>query len=333
MCSDLANKHHGDWRIGEIALADGPAMRSLFRSVFGTPMSAQHWQWKYVHGKGKGLGVWDKQDQLVAHYGGMPRTLLDNGTPCLGIQGVDAAVLPQERGRLTRRGPYYIAATSFHSKFIGIDRPYLYGFGFPNLRHYRLANLLGIYEEVDRIEEFSFPPIDGAHWSDICPREMRNMSIDSSTSEALSRAWKSMQNDLKPLLIGVRDKEYLIHRYVNHPFFNYQLLGLRRWPLGRPYAFAVVRLTESNELEWLDMVCAMADLPRLANAVRRYASRCRATRVWGWITASQRHYFVNAGAQLNETEIIIPGNFWEKAAPIKTQSRRWWLMSGDTDFH
>ncbi len=54
-----------------------------------------------------------------------------------------------ERGRLTRRGPFYLSATCFAEQYVGYGAAL--GFGFPNSRHVTIAQRLGIYQKLDDI--------------------------------------------------------------------------------------------------------------------------------------------------------------------------------------
>lgn len=322
---------NNSWQVTEIDQASAPAMRALFEEVFGHAMSPAHWQWKYGDNHGHGIGVW-KEGRLIAHYGGITRALLDAGEPCLGAQGADAAVTPGERGHFTRRGPYHLAATTFHARYIGQGKTHRYGFGFPNERHYRLANLLGIYETADRIVEFSLPPCKRLLLHGGQALGIDALLHDPALQTSLADAWRRMRQDMAALIVGVRDLDYLIHRYARHPEHEYQLLAARPYRCGAPRAFAVVRLVPGQGLEWLDMIGALADLPMLAPLVQRHACKCGADRVFGWITASQQQRFAAIGARLFPTEIVVPADKWSDDPLPQTQRGRWWLMSGDTDF-
>ncbi len=319
------------WHVSEIDPESAPAMCALYEEVFGHPMSAAHWEWKYGGNRGRGIGIW-RGERLIAHYGGLTRTLLDAGTLCLGAQGSDAAVTPNERGHFTRRSPYYLAATTFHSRYIGHGKIHRYGFGFPSERHYRLANLLGIYETADRIVEFSFslsarPILHGCR-----VMSAHDLLCAPPLRLALDRAWSRMRRDLSSQIVGVRDPDYLIHRYGRHPLYEYQFLAARPYRFGAPVAFAVVRIVPEQGIEWLDMIGSLADLPMLAQVVQRHAYKSNAVRVFGWITASQQHRFAALGATISPTEIIVPADQWSDNPLPQTQRNRWWLMSGDTDF-
>lgn len=321
-----------DWQVRALSPEDAPAMRRLFEDVFGQPMSASHWQWKYGDGAGRGIGVWH-DGRLIAHYGGVQRMVLDAGTPCIAVQITDVAVTMRERGHLTRRGPYFLATSTFLDRYIGAGKPYLYGFGFPSERHFRLANLLGLYDQSDRIVEFSLAPAQGANWQDCPAMPMREFATNQRRRRAADAAWDRMRRELHPLLIGVRDADYLRRRYAAHPHYHYDLLAIRRLPFLAPHAFAVVRNVPDSGLEWLDLVSHPGDIPMLAAAVRRHAHRIGARRVFGWITASQQGYFTETGADFLPTEVVVPASSWCDEPTPATQKDRWWLMAGDTDSH
>lgn len=318
-----------------ITPADAAAMRALFEEVFGHPMSPAMWAWKYEQQRGMAIGVW-RGEKLVAHYGGVTRDVLDAGQRVAAAQGADAAVTPAERGVLTRKGAYFLAATRFHQDFMGFATRHLYGFGFPSERHYRLANKLGLYAAVDRIAEFSFPALAGRReWLGRCSRVIGDASLlleHAALRRGVARAWQAMSQELAPLLLGVRDLDYLIHRYARHPLHSYQIIALRAWPLGPVNALAVVRTLPGQQLEWLDFVGSPRHLPRLARAVQSHAGKCGLVRVFGWITVSQQAYFAAAGAALTPTDIVVPANVWSQGPDPAQQRDRWWLTSGDTDF-
>ena len=320
------------WQVREMGPESAPALCALFEEVFGQPMSTAHWQWKYGTGYGQGIGVW-AGERLIAHYGGVTRALLDAGVPCLGVQGADAAVTPRERGRLTRHGPYFLAASTFHDQFIGSGTRHLYGFGFPSERHYRLAHTLGFYEAVDKIVEFSFPPLSPGWRRATAAIDTRALIGDETLRADLARAWERMRRDLQPFLLGVRDLDYLRHRYAGHPERSYQFLAVRHLGIGPRHAFAVVRNVPGQGLEWLDVIGSLRAIPSLAVAVRRHAGLTGAQRVFGWITASQQQHFALADAHIQPTGIIVPANRRSAHPPPATQQGRWWLMAGDTDFH
>lgn len=322
------------WLVRPMQAADSAAMRALFETVFGAPLSAEHWAWKYAQGRGVGIGVWDRQGRMVAHYGGAVRDILDAGVSHQAVQGADVCVLPEARGRLVRKGAYYHAATAFYSCYVGQAAPYAYFFGFPSRRHFDLGRRLGLNAELDRISEFSFLPRPGAARCDVPAQPVAQALAQPRLRQGLADAWRRQQSDLAAAIVGQRDARFIDHRYAQHPTQNYVLLAVSRWTwLGRrARAFAVVRQLPDGSLLWLDYIGALDDLAQMAACVQRHARRHGLARVHGWITASQQQHFAAAGAQLTPTEVVVPANTWAGYADFSAQLGRWWLMAGDTDF-
>ncbi|MBK6295889.1 MAG: GNAT family N-acetyltransferase [Rhodoferax sp.] len=126
-------------------------MRELFQVVFGTPMSDALWHWKYANGRGVAMGVWNVQDELVAHYAGFPRQVLMFGKPVTAMQMGDVMVRPNERGTLSRKGPFFLATSAFLTRYVGYDQAALLGYGFPNDRHMQLGAKRGLYERNGKV--------------------------------------------------------------------------------------------------------------------------------------------------------------------------------------
>ena len=107
-------------------------------------MSQALWEWKYGHGHGLASGVWNQDGELVAHYGGFPRKVIDAGQVRMAVQIGDVMVRPAERGLMTRKGAFYQAVTHFLSAHVGDGAEFPHAFGFPNRRAMALAQRLGL---------------------------------------------------------------------------------------------------------------------------------------------------------------------------------------------
>ena len=59
----------------DVAPSDCTAVLSLHRRVFGSSVDAAWFDWKYQHGGGEAVGLW-QGNELVAHCGGTPRTVV-----------------------------------------------------------------------------------------------------------------------------------------------------------------------------------------------------------------------------------------------------------------
>ena len=135
-----------------------PAVLDLFENTFHHSMTPATWQWKYGHHSGYQIGVW-RDDQLIAHYGGCGRRILFFGQPQHAVQIADVMVNSNDRGILTKTGPFFLMAATFPERFVGYGKPFLVGFGFPNERAMKVAERHGLYAEVGCMTEFCWPSL------------------------------------------------------------------------------------------------------------------------------------------------------------------------------
>ena len=77
----------------DVGPSDCTAVLGLHRRVFGSTVDAAWFDWKYRHGGGEAVGLW-QGNELVAHCGGTPRTVLHHGRPARDLQIGDVMVAP-----------------------------------------------------------------------------------------------------------------------------------------------------------------------------------------------------------------------------------------------
>jgi len=337
--SDYAHDRHGyfllsfrrreafRWRLGWIGERHLPQVQSLFREVFGQDLSPALWAWKYGPGKGEALGVW-RENKLVAHYGGLPRDIHLFGQRRKAVQIGDVMVAPTERGVLTRKGPFFLSAATYLEQRIGYDTPHLLGFGFPNERHMRLAERLGLYGEVDRLVEMTWPSVP-------CRRSLltrvRPLRRNEQDWAAIDRLWTEMAADLAGAIVGVRDAAHILHRYLQHPEKQYQVMLVLNRLSNRPHGLIVLR-REGERSELMDVVGPLRAIPLLIATARKMAGCSGAKTLFCWITASHCAWFQAAGGTVQALDIRIPSSVWTPGPSIAELQGKWWLMSGDTDF-
>ncbi|HOF52620.1 MAG TPA: GNAT family N-acetyltransferase, partial [Rhodoferax sp.] len=102
----------------DVGPSDCTAVLGLHRRVFGSTVDAAWFDWKYRHGGGEAVGLW-QGNELVAHCGGTPRTVLHHGRPARDLQIGDVMVAPEWRGVLRRRGPFYHVSERLYSSRLG----------------------------------------------------------------------------------------------------------------------------------------------------------------------------------------------------------------------
>lgn len=316
------------WRVTHQESARLEQTRALFRKVFGHEMSPHLWQWKYGHGRGQGaLAV--ESDRVVAHYGVLTRRVRLFGSEARAAQVVDVMVDPTERGVLTRKGPFFLAAASMPEACSGFGSKHIIGFGFPNHRHHRLAEHLGLYREVERITQLTWTalPGDASRWvvEDLArfapPRAER----------VVDRLWTAMAGDLRDMIVGERDFGWMRYRYLDHPEHRYHLLAVRgRWSL-RPLGVAVLR-THGASVELMDVVGPLRKMRDVVRAMRHQASLLGGNELFCWITRGKVGWLGPEEATETDPDVCIPTSVHTPGPDPRELRERWWLMSGDTDF-
>lgn len=311
------------WRLAGLLPGEETAVERLFRSCFGHPLGTAAWRWKYGAGRGRAAVAWEG-DELVAHYGGIERPALFAGRPCRALQMCDVMVAPGARGAFTRRGPFARTAAAFLDLEVGAGRPHLLGFGFPNGRHERLGERLGLYTPVDRIVEAVWepPPRD--------PAPARPLATDE-TAAAVEPLWREMRASLAGAVVGVRDAAWIEHRYRAHPSGRYRVL-LVEGPGGEAAGVAVVAPAAEGAWELLDVVAPLVRLGEVARAAVGWSAAQGAARVTAWISHHHGGALVEAGARLDEIDVHVPWFDPPEGPAAAELADRWFLSGGDTDF-
>lgn len=316
------------WAVREAGDADREAIRGLFGEVFGHPLSEPMWQWKYGDGRGHATLV-HRDGELVAHYGGMAREILYHGEPQRAVQIGDVMVKGSERGVLTRRGPFFLSCATFLERHIGYGRRYLLGYGFPEARAMKVARRQGLYDEVGRMEELRWPALSGR------PRLFSRLSpISEAAGErfapAVDRCWSAMAATLgSETILGVRDWDYLRHRYFAHPQNEYEMVLVSRRFGGEPLGVVVLR-NEGERCQLMDLVGAQDHFPIVIHHARRVAARLGAKELYFWVTEAQAGRFADASRV--ELDMRIPTSVWTEGPSPEALRGRWWLTAGDSDF-
>lgn len=317
------------WRLQLLDKTHTADVLNLFSKTFNHNMTPAMWQWKYESNTSRELGIW-KDSKLIAHYGGMSRKILLFGQSQMAVQIGDVMVDRNERGILTKKGPFFLMAATFLEHYIGYGKPYLIGFGFPNERAMRVAERHGLYAEVGRMVEFSWNArIPVPLWR---TRLQRIDSAQSSLGEmAVTECWRGMAIDMRAAIIGVRDWQYLQHRYFNHPNQQYHIILVKNRFDGQARGIMVLRY-DPEGCEIIDLITPLCEIPLLITHARRLASIHGITRVFCRITENFANYFAITGGMHQKLDIRIPTNVWSSGPSSDEIKNHWWLMSGDMDF-
>lgn len=316
------------WRLDLLDERAIDGFAELFRKAFDAEMSAPLWHWKYGAGRGHGV-IARRGERIVAHYGCTRRRALYFGNAIDALQMCDVMVDPRERGIMTKQGAMFLTAATMLELYLALQ-PAALAFGFPSGRSARLGERLGLYAEVGRILEVRWPA------SSTRPRwrtRLRTIGRDDPDAPSLvADLWSAMRRDLRDAILVIRDWEYLTYRYFDHPQHRYELILVTARLTGRPLGLLVLRRV-GEALELLDLVAPLAQIPLLIDQARRLAGRGGATSLFAWITRQHRSRFVDRDATVADPDVCIPTNVWVEGPGVEQLRERWWLMSGDTEFH
>ena len=311
----------------EWAYIDNKAeLLDLFFSAFGHEMQPELWDWKYQDSDIIGSIV-RHEGQAIAFYGGAARAIHLFGDLVTAVQICDVMVHPKKRGLLTRKGPFFMAATHFLEYFVGQTQVFPLAFGFPSEKAYRLGKHLGLYEKAGELIQVNWPPLQ-AHPS----LKVKLRPLSHYQSETIDQLWLEMSEDLKKQVAGVRDGRYIKRRYLQHPTHSYQLYQLSNRITGTPIGIMVLRIT-NDTIELVDIIAPLRNIKALIHSLRRLAWGLGVTKVYTWITEQNASLFKTDGSEVLPTGIIIPKNKWTLGISTDELLDSWWLMPGDTDFH
>ncbi|MDP3619285.1 MAG: GNAT family N-acetyltransferase [Ramlibacter sp.] len=301
---------------------------ALFEAAFGYRMATDLWRWKYRRNPLPGMGAW-RNGELVAFYGGMTREVRRfGGPPEPAMQIGDVMTRPDERAVITRTGPFQLAASTYMERNGGHDLPSLLGYGFPTDKALKVAQRLGLYEQIDQMMEVAWEPDPTSEsWL------TQSVPVTQAHRGVVDRLWSSMKEHFKTSLVGERDWSYLTDRYGTHPVNHYELLLVRHRITHR--AKGVIALRDRGEgggVEVMDLMGDPDDWPELVRTIRRWTARKGRHRAYLWVTESHVRLLESTQPRVAPLEALVPANIWTPAATVDELKGRWWLTGGDTDF-
>ena len=314
------------WTPGWVQPRHEEAWMALFEQAFGYRMAQALWHWKYRHNPLPGMGAW-RDGELVAFYGGMTRDVIYCGKRERALQIGDVMTRPDERGVMTRTGPFQLAASTFIERTSGYGMPTLFGYGFPTDKALKVAERQGLYKQVDQMVELAWGPPDALAGvldsvEELTPRR----------EAAVNALWQAMSAAMASSAVGVRDWAYLVDRYQSHPVNRYQCLLVKHRITRAPRGVVVIRDRGEDGIELLDLVGDPANWAHLIRAARRLVKLNGRKRTYLWTTRSHAHMLAATAPETREMELMVPANVWTPGPSAEELQGKWWLTGGDTDF-
>ena len=314
------------WVVAPAYAVDDGEIRVLFEQVFGQSMSQQHWDWKYAGAEMRGVLLRDLDGKAVAFFGAMPRDFSCSGevVPC--VQNGDVMVLPSERAVFSKKGALYQISSEFFNTYVGAGRPYLFAFGFPNLRHFSLGLKLGLYEQAGHMQELRWPqsvPTRNRSWGwRLCER-LENGEMD--------HLWLRMQKDWPDVYIPVRNLERWQYRFFDNPSIKYVGMKIETgWFSRRTSAMLMLR-EHDGYFELMDYLGGRQQLNLAVQAARQLAAGKNKS-LYMLASDTVARQFAATGAEIKQSEIKVPVNYSVDDHVDKPWLNQLWLMAGDSDF-
>lgn len=298
---------------------------NLFLDAFGHEMPPELWHWKYQGVDILGMML-RNEGKAVAFYGGMPRTTHLFGTPVTAVQIGDVMVHPEHRGTLTRKGAFFQVATHFLERYVGEQQLYPIAFGFPSARAYKLSVHLGLYDKVGELMQVTWPALQARH-----SYKFRLRPLNHNKASTTNRLWRKMAKALKQQVVGVRDWDYINHRYLQHPTLDYKLYLVTSRFTGLAIGIMILRILD-DKIELIDVISKPCHISILVHCLRRLTGNIGKSEAFTWITQQNTPLFSADTGKITTTGIVIPHNRWTPGIPANELLDRWWLMAGDTDF-
>lgn len=305
---------------------DMDVWHDLFESCFGYRMSKELENWKYARQDCLGVFVFNG-DKPVAFYGALTRQIIYFGEALLAAQICDVMVHPCERGVLTRKGPFFLAAATFLENKIGVDKKHILGFGFPTVKAMQTADKMRLYASVGELVQITW---ESARQPYAAWRYTVHQVDNANITEA-SGLWKRMAASLKERTVGVRDSDYIKHRYLDHPVNRYNVLLIKsRWT-GKSIGMIVCR-EHNDAMELVDIIAPVTSVAYLIAVARDRAAQAGKPKLFVWMMAPDAHNFCGSEGTITSLDISVPTSIWENAVNPDVIKNKWWLMAGDSDF-
>jgi predicted N-acetyltransferase YhbS len=233
------------WHVREYEQGDERGILDLYKLVFGTEMSTEHWSWKYERnpaGQPVIVLAQSADDEIVGHYAVLPRLVKIGDNVHVASISADLMVHPEYRGQ---RIPFVLIE---QGNKLAAQRGIQFVLGFPNEKSHSLplkkTGRVDLYGGIplwtkplnlERIlkKRFGDNELLASVGSRVGNIAMRILCRSDQSTPAYSikeifsfdsrfdSLWNEASRDPKTRIVMVRDKAYLTWRYVEKPGRDY----------------------------------------------------------------------------------------------------------------
>jgi len=318
--------------IEQVQMADLPALDRLFQARFHHPLDMALWAWKYGHNRGFALGSRNGNNDLITHYGALSRAVLFHGQAVMALQMADVVASTRSIPGMSRQPPIYLAVKHIAETYLGLDKPFLLAFGFPNRRAYDVFEHLGIYQNAGNMFELSLAISPNSERRDFWHFSQKVERLSPSIKKQVNKLWGVLSRQSMPWIMPVKDADFFDYRYFSHPVNQYEVFTLRHRFTRKALAIFVLKKNQENKIEILDFVCPVQIIPTMIHHAQNIARKLGGTHLTCWASDPVKDHLASLFDSAHDINVIIPTNAHTPSPPFEQIYQQWWLMGGDTDF-
>lgn len=236
--------------IRPFASGDEVAVNGGFNGAFNLDRSLDEWAWKFPpQPDGRLIMLAEIEDDLLAHYGGMPVRFTIDGREWTGAQIVDVYSTRAARRGFTRKGVWVRTVEAFFETFGESGRASLL-YGFPSPRPLRLGVLQLGYDAVEPQPIVYLSRKPSAATSSR-RRHFYRAELAADWEPRLDDLWRRVRGDYP--VAAIRDADRALHRFAGHPLVHYhRFLIFQRF--GRTPVASVVFRSDEGRCRWVDLL-------------------------------------------------------------------------------
>ena len=186
----------------------------IFSKVFNHKIKPEFWCWKYGYDSSLSLIAF-VEGIPCGHYGGINRPVMINQYQYSGLQACDVALLEKNRDGFLKSTFKFLALLFIRNAYAsGVEFIY----GFPHIRHMKLGERLGLYQQGEKLRSLSIKFVDN---------EFKGVAFEKVTFDKLSLHFNDCLLKFNTSLFSFglnylyRDMAYFIQRYDKHPEYHY----------------------------------------------------------------------------------------------------------------
>ncbi len=324
-----------DYEFREYRAGDLPSLLACFNRVFGAENPGHRdrtrAQWEYLFERNPaGRRVWLAlaEGEVVAQYAALPSRVWMAGAEHTFAQIVDSMVHPDHRSGLKRPGLFVLTALPFFEAYGGRTKDWVH-YGWPVEGAWRIGKAFLHYEVVRTQTVVARDPDRAA----TAPPEVERLERFDHQARWL---YDRCVGDFGASTI--RDPEYLNWRFVENPFHEYALYGVRD-AQGVLRGYAVYRLADWKLprmgviLDWLvpPGEPEVGELLRRALDARAAADGATALCLFmpEWSPWFER--FQDWGFLVLPTDYYMVGRNFHPRFDMRWLRENWWYQLSDSD--